>query len=135
MSVHDLDAAKAALARAEAEKASSLASVNQARASLEAHETDLSKAIIYSPINGIVLTRSVEPGQTVASSFQAPVLFTLAEDLARMELHVDVDEADVGQVEADQRAVFTVDAYPAKLSGTYQACPLWLQNRGWSGDL
>ena len=112
VSVHDLDAAKAALARAQADKASARASVNQARASLDANDTDLSKAVIYSPINGIVLTRSVEPGQTVAASFQAPVLFTLAEDLARMELHVDVDEADVGQVEAGQRAVFTVDAYP-----------------------
>jgi HlyD family secretion protein len=112
VSVYDLDAAKAALARAEADEAGALASVNLARATLEVNETDLSKAIIYSPINGIVLTRSVEPGQTVAASFQAPVLFTLAEDLSVMELHVDVDEADVGQVEEGQRAVFTVDAYP-----------------------
>ena len=114
VSVHDIDAAKAALARAEADEAGARGSVNQARAALEANETDLSKAVIYSPINGIVLSRSVEPGQTVAASFQAPVLFTLAEDLTRMELHVDVDEADVGQVEAGQKAVFTVDAYPER---------------------
>jgi HlyD family secretion protein len=112
VSVHDLDAAKAALARARADEAAARASVDLARATLEVNETDLSKAVIYSPINGIVLTRSVEPGQTVAASFQAPVLFTLAEDLSMMELHVDVDEADVGQVQEGQRAVFTVDAYP-----------------------
>ena len=61
--------------------------------------TDLGKADIRSPIDGVVLVRSVEPGQTVASSLQAPVLFTLAEDLKKMELHVAVDEADVGTVE------------------------------------
>jgi HlyD family secretion protein len=77
--------------------------------------------VIRSPINGVVLTRSVEPGQTVAASLQAPVLFSLAEDLAKMELHVDVDEADVGQVEEGQAAVFTVDAFtersfPARIS-------------------
>jgi HlyD family secretion protein len=115
ISVHDLDAAKAVFARAEADEASAWASVHLARATLEADETDLSKAVIYSPIDGVVLTRSVETGQTVAASFQAPVLFTLAEDLTMMELHVDVDEADVGQVEAGQRAVFTVDAYPERI--------------------
>lgn len=114
VSENDLDAARATLARAEAEEAAAIASVNLAKATLEVNETDLSKAVIYSPIKGIVLTRSVEPGQTVAASFQAPVLFTLAEDLSTMELHVDVDEADVGQVEAEQRAVFTVDAYPER---------------------
>jgi HlyD family secretion protein len=119
LSVHDLDAAKATLARAEADEASARASVNLALATLEADETDLSKAIIYSPINGVVLTRSVEIGQTVAASFQAPILFTLAEDLAMMELHVDVDEADVGQAEAGQRAVFTVDAYPDRIFPAY----------------
>jgi HlyD family secretion protein len=115
LSVHDLDAAKAALARAEADEASARASVNLAKATLEADETDLSKAVIYSPINGVVLTRSVEIGQTVAASFQAPVLFTLAEDLRMMELHVDVDEADVGKVVAGQRADFSVDAYPDRI--------------------
>ncbi|HSO19774.1 MAG TPA: efflux RND transporter periplasmic adaptor subunit, partial [Desulfosarcina sp.] len=108
----DLDVANAALARALADEISAKAEVDRAKAILDANETDLSKAVIRSPINGIVLTRSVEPGQTVAASLQAPVLFTLAEDLTQMALHVDVDEADVGQVAAGQNAVFTVDAYP-----------------------
>jgi HlyD family secretion protein len=86
--------------------------VTQARATLEAQQTDHYKTAIRSPINGIVLVRAVEPGQTVASSLQAPVLFTLAEDLARMELQVSVDEADVGQVHEGQAATFTVDAWP-----------------------
>jgi len=68
--------------------------------------------VIRSPIKGVVLKRSVDPGQTVAATLQAPVLFTLAEDLTQMELHVDVDEADVGQVREGQQATFTVDAYP-----------------------
>lgn len=108
----DLDAAGAALARAQADEASAKAQVTKAQAMLQAEETDLAKTAIRSPINGIVLSRSVEPGQTVAASLQAPVLFTLAEDLAQMELHVAVDEADVGQVKEGQEATFTVDAYP-----------------------
>jgi len=108
----DLDAAEAALARAYADEASTRALVSEAQATLEENETDLKKALIRSPINGIVLSRNVEPGQTVAASLQAPVLFTLAEDLTRMELHVDVDEADVGLVKDGQEATFTVDAYP-----------------------
>ncbi len=70
------------------------------------------KSRIVSPINGIVLKRNVDPGQTVASSFQAPILFTIAEDLKQMEIQVDVDEADVGQVKEGQQATFSVDAYP-----------------------
>jgi HlyD family secretion protein len=112
VSQNDLDTAVAALNRAQADKAVAEASVELAQASLEEDETDLSKAVIVSPVNGIVLSRDVEPGQTVAASLQAPVLFTLAEDLARMELIVDVDEADVGAVKAGQPAQFTVDAYP-----------------------
>ncbi|HUV49599.1 MAG TPA: efflux RND transporter periplasmic adaptor subunit [Anaerolineae bacterium] len=111
-SQHDMDAAHAALQRALAAKTTAKSQVSEAQATLEANETDLSKAVIHSPINGIVLTRSVEPGQTVASSLQSPVLFTLAEDLTKMELHVDVDEADVGQVKEGQEATFAVDAHP-----------------------
>ncbi len=114
LSKHDLDAAQAALDRAVADQANAEATVSQTQAALKAIETDLSKTVIHSPINGVVLTRSIDPGQTVAASLQAPVLFTLAEDLAKMELHVDVDEADVGQVKAGQAAVFTVDAYPER---------------------
>ncbi|RJP92437.1 MAG: efflux RND transporter periplasmic adaptor subunit [Desulfobacteraceae bacterium] len=112
VSRQDQDAAQAALDRALADEASASALVQQAKAALSTIQTDLSKAVIRSPVNGIVLTRSVEPGQTVAASLQAPVLFTLAEDLARMELIVDVDEADVAEVKAGQSAEFTVDAYP-----------------------
>jgi HlyD family secretion protein len=112
VSKSDLDTAQAAQDRAEADEAAARAAVSQAEATLSLNRTDLAKAEIRSPINGIVLTRSVEPGQTVAASLQAPVLFTLAENLAQMDLHVDVDEADVGQVQAEQSAIFTVDAYP-----------------------
>ncbi|OGR17513.1 MAG: efflux transporter periplasmic adaptor subunit [Desulfobacterales bacterium GWB2_56_26] len=108
----DLETAQAALDRAKADLAGAHASVSLAEATLQLNRTDLAKTEIKSPINGIVLTRSVEPGQTVAASLQAPVLFTLAENLAQMELHVDVDEADVGQVQNGQAATFAVDAYP-----------------------
>lgn len=112
VSLQDEDAAQAAVDRALADEAGAQAQIQQAQAALSTIKTDLSKAVIRSPINGIVLTRSVEPGQTVAASLQAPVLFTLAEDLTRMELIVDVDEADVAQVREGQKAEFTVDAYP-----------------------
>ncbi len=111
-SIYDLDTAEAILNRAMADQAVAMAKVSEAKASLNAKETDLRKSTVLSPINGVVLIRSSEPGQTVAASFQAPVLFTLAEDLTQMELHVYVDEADVGQVSAGQKATFTVDAYP-----------------------
>lgn len=111
-SQQDMDVAEATLARADGDTAAAKAAVAQARASLDAVRTDLSKTKITSPINGVVLVRSVELGQTVAASLQAPVLFTLAEDLKKMELHVSVDEADVGSVEVGQNATFTVDAFP-----------------------
>ncbi|MEN6437349.1 MAG: efflux RND transporter periplasmic adaptor subunit [Syntrophobacter sp.] len=112
VSQHDLDSAEATLARAIANEASCRADVAQAKATLEINETDLSKAIVRSPINGIVLTRSVEPGQTVAAQMTTPTLVTLAEDLTKMKLLVDVDEADVGAVREGQEASFTVDACP-----------------------
>ena len=110
-SLYDLDTARATLARARADEAAAKAAVDQAQAALNVNRTDITKAVVRSPINGVVLKRSVEPGQTVASQFQAPVLFTLAEDLTQMELQVDVDEADVGLVQPGQKALFTVDAY------------------------
>jgi HlyD family secretion protein len=100
-----------------ADAASARANVAQAQAGVRSDETNLRKASIRSPINGVVLSRKVESGQTVAASFQAPVLFTLAEDLAKMELQVDVDEADVGQVHVGQQATFTVDAWPGRKYG------------------
>jgi HlyD family secretion protein len=107
----ELDTAEATLARAIANQAVADAAVRQCRATLSSAETNLSKASIRSPIDGVVLSRSVEPGQTVAASFQVATLFTLAEDLKKMELEVDVAEADVGQVREGQPATFTVDAY------------------------
>jgi HlyD family secretion protein len=114
----EFDAAQAAFDRAKADGASAAAAVAQAQATLKAMQTDIGKAVIRSPIDGVVLTRKIEPGQTVAAAFQAPVLFTLAEDLTKMELHVDVDEADIGQVREGQDAEFTVSAY---LDRTFKA--------------
>jgi HlyD family secretion protein len=114
----DINAAEAAFERAKADEASAQADISQAQATLTAYQTDLSKLVITSPITGIVLTRKIEPGQTVAASFTAPVLFTLAEDLTKMELHVNVDEADIGKVKEGQEAEFTVAAYTNR---TFQA--------------
>jgi HlyD family secretion protein len=111
-SKQELDAVNAAEARAKAAVASSEAQIAVANANLTTDETNLAKAEIKSPISGVVLARKVEPGQVVAATFQTPVLFQLAEDLAVMELIVDVDEADIGQVKEKQPATFTVDAYP-----------------------
>jgi len=113
-SQEDIDTAQAARARAIAALAIARAQVNQAEAQLDADRTALGKALIRSPIDGVVLQRQVEPGQTVAASLQTPVLFVLAENLAQAELHVAVDEADVGQVREGQAAVFSVDAYPQR---------------------
>ena len=111
-SQQDLDTAKAALDRAAAAVESAKADVGVAEADVQLNETNLVKARIVSPINGIALKRNVDPGQTVASSLQAPVLFTIAEDLTQMEVQVDVDEADVGKVKEGQQGQFSVDAYP-----------------------
>lgn len=111
----DLDVARGDQARAAAALRVTQAAVGQAQATLSSNQTQLSKATIRSPVAGVVLSRAVEPGQTVAASFNAPVLFTLAEDLSRMLLEVKVDEADVGQVKAGQRATFLVDAYPRRV--------------------
>lgn len=111
-SEQELESAEAAHQRNLAALESAKADVAAAAADLALNETNLAKAVIRSPITGIVLSRNVEPGQTVASSLQAPVLFTIAEDLTKMEVQVDVDEADVGKVKEGQKATFTVDAYP-----------------------
>jgi len=108
----DIDAQEATLERAIADDASARASVSQAKATLATYETDLSKSVIRSPINGVVLTRDVELGQTVAAAMTAPTLFTLASDLTKMELHVNVDEADVSNIKEGQNATFSVAAYP-----------------------
>ena len=107
-----LDGAVATRDRAVAAVKMAQASLAMSKAELKQRETDLSKSQIFAPIDGIVLTRSVDPGQTVASSLQAPVLFILAADLRHMELKAAVDEADIGGVQAGQSARFTVDAFP-----------------------
>jgi HlyD family secretion protein len=110
----ELDERKAARLRAVADLESARASVTRARAELDAAKTRLEKATITSPINGVVLARNVEGGNTVASSLQTPELFVLAEDLSQMELHISVDEADIGLVTEGQQAKFGVDAWPER---------------------
>ena len=113
-SAQELMGGQSAVARAEAALASAQAAVAQAKATLDVQQTDLSKATIRSPIDGIVLTASIRPGQTVAASLQAPLLFTLAKDLRRLELDLSVVEADFGRVKEGQTASFTVDAWPGR---------------------
>ena len=107
-----LEAATATRDRARSALDSAEANLAIAEADLKAQQTDLDKSTIYAPIDGVVLTRSVDPGQTVASSLQAPVLFVLAADLKKMELKAAIDEADIGTVKDGQQARFTVDAFP-----------------------
>lgn len=87
-------------------------SYEKAIADLVKAKSNLSYATIYSPIDGVVLSREVEEGQTVAASFETPTMFTIANDLRKMQVIADVDEADIGQVEEGQRVTFTVDAFP-----------------------
>ncbi|HNS98191.1 MAG TPA: efflux RND transporter periplasmic adaptor subunit [Polyangiaceae bacterium] len=131
VSQKDLEAAVATAARAEASVAQANAQQVVNAASLESALSARDKAIIRSPIDGLVLSRSVEPGQTVAASLQAPVLFIVAKDLTTMVLKVDVDEADVGKVQKGQRATFTVDAYPGK---NFEASVKSLKNVPTSGQ-
>jgi HlyD family secretion protein len=110
----DLETARADQARAQAALQRANADAALAAAQVSVDQTALSKTAIRSPIDGMVLNRQVEPGQTVAASLQAPVLFTLASDLTQLELQVDIDEADIGSVREGQMASFTVDAYPQR---------------------
>lgn len=113
-SAAELDAARANVDRAIAAEASARANVAEARATVSTDATNISKASIRSPIDGVVLTRTVDPGNAVAASLQAVTLFSVAEDIARLRLEVSVDEADVGSVQIGQKASFTVSAYPAR---------------------
>ncbi len=126
------DQAEADYQRAIAGVAVAKANVEVADADLLTAETNLKKATIRSPINGVVMNRAVEPGQTVAASLQAPVLFTIAENLASMQVQVDIDEADVGQVQKGQAATFTVEAFrdqtfPAEVSEV-RVAPVTINN-------
>jgi HlyD family secretion protein len=110
----ELDSGRATQERALADDSSARAGVASALAALSTDEINLAKASIRAPANGVVLTRSVEPGNAVAASLQAVTLFSVAEDLAELRLQVYVDEADVGSVQVEQKASFTVSAYPSR---------------------
>jgi len=114
VSQHDVDTAKAAYGRAVVAISTAEAAVTQADANLKVDETNVEWAVIKSPVNGFVLSRSVEPGQVLAASFQVATMFEIAEDLRKMILQVNIDEADVGQVREGQHVMFTVDAYPGR---------------------
>jgi HlyD family secretion protein len=110
----EMETAEASFERANANEAGARAAVQQAQAALKTDKTNLSKGTIRSPVDGVVLARKVEPGQTVVAAMTIPVLFTLAEDLTAMELQVKVDEADVSSVKLGQPASFTVSAWPGR---------------------
>jgi len=108
----DVDLARAALDQARAQVASAQAQIRQQTASTQTTRVNLDRTVIRSPVDGVILTRSVEPGQTVAASLQAPELFTIAEDLSKMKIELAVDESDIGQVRPGQAVTFTADAFP-----------------------
>ena len=108
----NVEGARADVQVAEAGLTNAQATLGQRQASLDSARIDLDRTIIRSPIDGIVVSREVDVGQTVAASMQAPILFTIAEDLTRVQIDAQVDEADIGQVEEGQNVSFTVDAYP-----------------------
>jgi HlyD family secretion protein len=110
----DLDAAQASADGAEAAVEAAAAKVEQARAALHQAEVNLAYTSILSPIDGTVISRSVDVGQTVAASLQAPTLFVIAEDLSKMQVNTSVAEADIGKLQSGMDASFTVDAYPGK---------------------
>lgn len=110
----DYDAAEAAIAAAKADEAAANASVSQTKAALDQAELNLHYTTITSPIDGIVISRNVDVGQTVAATLQAPTLFTIAQDLTRMQVDTNVAEADVGKVRSGMKATFTVDAFPSR---------------------
>lgn len=113
-SVQSLEAARASAARAKATQASAFAQATVANANLKSAKSRLEKTKILSPTDGVVLSRLVQPGQTVTAGFQTPILFKLTGDLREMSLHVYIDEADIGRVREGLGASFTVDAYPGR---------------------
>ncbi len=110
----ELDAAQTAYDAAAAQLNVNQAQTAQAQAALSQSSVDLNNTVIRSPVDGIVISRTVDVGQTVAASLTAPILFTIANDLSKMEVHTSVDEADVGNVHEGQQVSFTVDAFPAR---------------------
>ncbi|HEV8724574.1 MAG TPA: efflux RND transporter periplasmic adaptor subunit [Candidatus Binatia bacterium] len=108
----ELDAAQTAYDAARSQLNVTQAQVGQAQAAVNQASIDLGYTVIRSPVDGMVISRNVDVGQTVAASLQAPTLFTIANDLTRMEVHTNVDEADVGNIREGQDVTFTVDAHP-----------------------
>jgi HlyD family secretion protein len=109
-----IETARAQTETAQAQVESAKAQIDQAKAGLKVSETNLNYTTIRSPVNGTVISRNVDVGQTVAASLQAPTLFTIAKDLTAMQVDTNVSEADVGRIEVGQEATFTVDAYPER---------------------
>ena len=107
-------ARKAQILMAEADVEHARAQVQKSEAGLELASVDLENTFIRSPVNGIIIDRNVDVGQTVAASLQAPILFSIAQDLRRMQVETNIDEADIGQIHAGQRATFSVDAFPGR---------------------
>ena len=112
LSVEEMDAAEANYLNAKSSLVSAQASLSQAKSSLDQSKVDLSYAIIRSPVDGVVITRKVNMGQTLQSGFNVPVLFQVATDLTKMQVECDVDESDIGKVKEGQKVRFTVEAYP-----------------------
>ncbi len=110
----EFDKANARLTSAGAQVVNANAQVKQREASLEAARVDIERTYIRSPVDGVVIGRDIDIGQTVAASLQAPILFTIAQDLSKMQLEVNVDEADIGQIRDGHRVDFSVDAYPRR---------------------
>ena len=108
----DLDTAETSFKSAEAQQKVNQSQVQQAQAALKIAETNLQYTRIISPVDGTVISRSIDVGQTVAASFQTPTLFSIAQDLTKMQIDTNVDEADIGKVKTGQDVSFTVDAYP-----------------------
>ena len=108
----DVDLARSALEQAQAQVSSAQAQIRQQTAATQTTRVNLQRTVIRSPVDGVVLTRKIEPGQTVAASLQAPELFTIAEDLAKMKIELAVDESDIGQVKVGQSVSFSADAFP-----------------------
>jgi HlyD family secretion protein len=125
----DVDAARAARGQAEGAVAAAQAQIAAQQAALASAKLDLEHSLIRSPVDGVVINRSVEPGQTVAASLQTPTLFQIAEDLRQMQIVLAVDEADIGQVKVGERVRFNVDAFPDRdFNGTVKQIRLGATN-------
>ncbi|MDO9307802.1 MAG: efflux RND transporter periplasmic adaptor subunit [Deltaproteobacteria bacterium] len=128
----DYDVAETALQSARASVKASEGSVAQTRGALMQSRTNLRYSVIRSPVDGVVISRTIDIGQTVAASFQTPTLFTIAKDLTKMQIEVSVDEADISRIQLDQKATFTVDSYPEQTFGgkvvQIRSAPIITQN-------